>query len=318
MNDLEKLEALRKDIAVSEERRNKLFWLLSPFMLFAIIMVVLNRGTSRFHSYLMLLLVLLLVTIMIFAIYSIRNAPRYDLYKEMYKKLVVYSTLSKTFTNVRYEPNSGIDRDYLASLDMIDMGDIYESEDYVSGNYKNVAFFLSDINIEEEETKTDSKGNEETYYETLFKGQWMVFDFNKSFKSNIQLAEKVFWGGTDRKLFPEKKYKKIKLESSEFNKKFAIFAENEHEAFYVLTPRMMENILSLADKCEAPLFLCFINNQLHIGLNNYRNFFEPPNVKKPLSSETLHSAIGSEIEQITMFIDDLELDNNLFKREVEK
>ena len=73
---------------------------------------------------------------------------------------------------------------------MMDTGDIYSSNDYVEGKYKGILFRQSDVHIQNE--STDSDGN--TTYTTVFRGRWMIFDFNKPFKANVEVAQKNFGG----------------------------------------------------------------------------------------------------------------------------
>ena len=91
-----------------------------------------------------------------------------------------------------------------------------------------------------------------------------------------------------------------------------MWADHEEDAFYLLTPNYMEKIKKLKEKLNAAFALCFIDNKLYIGLNNYKNLFEP-NLKKKIDIDLEEKMIVEEIKIITNFIDDLELDNNLFK-----
>ncbi len=72
------------------------------------------------------------------------------------------------------------------------MGDSFTPNDYISCKYKNINVVASDIHIEEERQSTDSEGNTETYWVTIFLGKWMIFDFDKNFKANIKICEKGF------------------------------------------------------------------------------------------------------------------------------
>lgn len=67
----------------------------------------------------------------------------------------------------------------------------------------------------------------------------MIFDFNKNFKSNVQVISNDF---IKRSLPHIKNNKKVKLEDIEFYKMFKIYSEIEHDAFYILTPHFMEKI----------------------------------------------------------------------------
>ena len=307
---LEELENIRQAL-IKKRNRN----IIINICLIASAILIVVKMLNYYKQSILVLACLMMVLNLFFinAFISVKNSPLFKKYVYLYKRCVVASVLSKVFTDVKYDPDRGIDYDFLANTNMIYMGDRFHSEDYVSGKYKNVSFFMSDIHIEHETTNTDSDGHTTTDYVTIFKGQWMVFDFNKEFKSNIQVAEKVHT--FPPYMFSEIMYQRVEMESVEFNKRFAVFAENDHEAFYILTPKLMEKIIKLSDECSTKLLLCFINNQLHIGLNNYLDLFEPPDIRTPISEQKLSQDILKEIQNIIIFIDELELDNNLFMKE---
>ena len=77
----------------------------------------------------------------------------------------------------------------------------------------------------------------------------------------------------------------------------------------------MEKIKNLARTVSGKLLLCFINNELHIGLYNYKDSFEH-SVYKKIDEEKINDDISKEIKIITNFVDELDLDNSLFRREV--
>lgn len=230
-------------------------------------------------------------------------------YRSMYKDYYVRKSINEVFDDANYEPNKGIEFDTIASTKMLNMGDRFNSSDYVSGKYKDVNFELSDVHIEEMIVVSNGKTTT-TSYATIFRGRWMIFDFNKEFKSNIRVAAKNFFGGRST-LFS--KLQRIKLESEEFNKKFYVFGDNEHDVFYILTPQLMEKIEELSDSIGGRVMLCFINNKLHVAVNNGRDNFEPTSVFSKKSDEEIIGRINSEIRQITIFVDKLDIDTDIFK-----
>ena len=235
------------------------------------------------------------------------------LYTKAYKDYFIKRSLEKIFTDLKYEPDRGISEKVIEDTGMMYMGDRYSSNDYISGKYKNINFIQSDVHIEEEHTTTDSDGNTRTYYVTVFLGRWMIFDFNKEFKANVQVCEKGFENNITRSKI---KYEKVEMESDAFNKKFNIYAQNAHDAFYILTPSLMEKIDNLEKRNKGKILLCFINNQLHVGLYDGKDSFEPSSCFKEINEEEELKRASVDIEQITMFVDELQLDNTLFRREV--
>ena len=234
----------------------------------------------------------------------------YTKFKTKYKEMFVQTSLNDIFDNLIYQPNHGISRDIIANTKMMQMGNRYSSNDYIEADYNNVHFVQSDVCIEEESHDSDCH----SHTVTLFKGRWMLFDFNKEFKANVQVVQKGFKNSKRKRLLGKKEelYKKVEMEDVSFNNDFKVFAQNEHDAFYILTPSMMDKIRKVTNNIEGNLIFCFINNQLHIGIHTGKDSFEP-SMMKQIDPEVEKEKIKNDINVITSFINELSLDTKLFK-----
>lgn len=231
-------------------------------------------------------------------------------FNKEFKNVFVLKSLNNIFTDITYYPEKGFSKNSIKSIGMLDTGDRFDSNDYISGKYKNISFEQSDIEIAEKYIEEDANGNKEEEWETIFMGRLMIFDFNKPFKANIQVASYRF----DAASLPwSKKFSRVVMEDVEFNKMFNVLAESEHEAFYVLTPHFMEKLKELTKKLNCGIMFCFVDNKLHIAVDNYKDSFEY-NVFKPIDEIKIEKEITNDIKLITDFIDELNLDNELFKK----
>lgn len=263
------------------------------------------------------LMAIFIIDLVIIAIVStiIISGPKKS-YVDNFKNYFVKRTLEKIFTDLHYYPNKGIPESVIAGTGMMYTGDRYTTNDFISGKYKNINFMQSDVHIEEEHQTTDSDGHTTTYYVTVFKGRWMIFDFNKTFRANVEVCEKGFSGNQANTLFGKSKYQKVKMESEEFNKKFRVYAQDPHDAFYIITPSLMEKINKLKDANRGKLFLGFCDNQLHVGIHDGSDSFEPGSCFSKINEEEVMNRMSTDVSKITMFVDELELDNDLFRKEV--
>lgn len=234
-------------------------------------------------------------------------------FKKNFKDTFVLTSLNSVFSNLKYDPNKGIDYSVISNTRMMNMGDRFSSNDYISAKYKNINFEQADVHIEERETHTDSDGHTHETWVTLFRGRWMVFDFNKSFKADLQLCQKKFHNARISNWGNELKFKKVKMEDQSFNKEFRIYAQEEHEAFYILTPHLMEKIKNLTSSIKGSLLFCFKDNKLHVGLHNNKDSFEHSIFRK-IDQVKIMESISNDIKLITSFVDELSLDNDLFKK----
>ncbi len=83
----------------------------------------------------------------------------------------------------------------------------------------------------------------------------------------------------------------------------------------ILTPHTMESIKNLKKNIDGTILLCFIDNKLHVGLQNGKDSFEA-SIWKKINEEEINQKLDIEIKEITNFIDELKLDNDLFRKEV--
>lgn len=282
------------------------------FIIWVIIMFLLYKKGINLQAFFFITVFIMAIRMFIKYIFLNKQITEFN---NGFKNKYVLSSLNKIFTDLKYFPDKGLDYGVIANTRMMDMGDRYSSNDYFEGKYKNVNVKQADVHIEEEQQTTDSDGHTTTTWVTIFEGKWMIFDFNKTFTANVQVSQKGFGNSRVNNWGEKNRYKKIEMEDAEFNKMFRIYAQNEHDAFYILTPSLMEKIKNLARTVSGKLLLCFINNELHIGLYNYKDSFEH-SVYKKIDEEKINDDISKEIKIITNFVDELDLDNSLFRREV--
>lgn len=243
---------------------------------------------------------------------SIVNGKDIETFNKNYKNIFVLKALKNNFDDIVYSPDKGFAERYVDEVGMLDTGDRYHSNDFISGAYKGIKFEQADVHIEEKHEEKDEDGRTRTVWETLFRGRLMVFDFNKRFKANIQVSSRYF----DAESLPwGKKFTRVKMEDLEFNKNFCVYAQSEHEAFYILTPHFMEKLKEVTNKLNCGVMFCFVDNRLHIAIDNNEDSFEC-NVFKVINEQEIEANIIKDIKVITDFVDELSLDNDLFRKEV--
>ena len=304
---LEQIENARI-IAVKKQNKCYLITGIIGLCIFGFMLFLLgaNGPMAFFQSIMFALVPSVILGVIITALFSSKEVKAFN---DLYKKNIVEATFKEVFTDVNFDVDKGIDYAVIANTGMMDMGDDFTSNDYVTGKYKDISFASSDVNITE--THTDSDGN--SYTVTLFSGQWYIFDFNKTFKANVQVKDTRFHNARTYRRKGESKYQKVELEDIDFNKKFTCFAQEPLDAFYIMTPRMMEKLKHTKEKMKHSLLFCFIDNRLHVGVSTGKDLYEP-NLRKPVNLEAARAVALSELQPIIDFVDELELDNDLFKK----
>ena len=222
-------------------------------------------------------------------------------------KSEVLTGLVNTFVdNGHFDPHSGLSRSQVYSTEFIKQADRFHTEDYLSGSMDGVKFVSSDVKLEERHVEHTKNGTR-TYYETYFQGRIFIFEFNKDFDGYLQVLER---GRPTR----NRNYKKVKLESVAYNKKFKTYSTSEHSAFYVLTPHFMEALMNFEKNNRGNISFSFIDTKLHIGINNFKDTFELRIFRK--LDQTVFDEFKRELLVIQDVIKELKLNNNIFKKGV--
>ena len=230
-------------------------------------------------------------------------------YKKLYNAVIVRNSLERYFEIEEFNSDYGIPKQLIESTNMIRTGNNYKTDDFISGKYKDIFFMQSDVLMEDRASITE---HIKTKPITYFKGRWMVFEFNKRFKCDLMVFEKAFMiTGKKHSIALDSSIEKIEFEDSRFNEHFRSYTNNQTEAFYVMTPHMMEAIEQLRENTHGALLLCFKNNMLHVGVNSGKWAFEPP-IFSPVDVSSVGEEIDSDIKLITQFVDELKLSDKVY------
>lgn len=218
-------------------------------------------------------------------------------YRENYKRLVVQHVLDNFFDNPVYLPETGFTPEefQLARLIRWRKDFCYRAEDMVRASYKGVEFKQSDIKI----THTEGSGkNRRTV--TDVDGRLTRFQCPKDIKKRILIVKHA--GG---RATLEWKLNKVSLEDVDFNRQFDVYAEDEHSAFYLLTPHFMEHIKKLYST-DKNLYISYDGTFLYVLRSGKGGVFEPNLKQFSVGGEV--EKIEAEIQEILDLIDILDVD----------
>lgn len=298
MSNLEKIEQKRLEAVkkVNKERTKG-----SIILIIGIILMIIGAISS-----LPVLIVIGLIVIFVGAYFLIKGQKYVSTFNDTVKTEIINELLHDEFENVNYLPHESIDVMDIVKTDTVKKPDRYNGEDYVSGIYKGVKFYTSDVNLLERIETTDGQGHRVVTYQSYFKGRWIVYKFPRTFQEGLKVIE-------SRNGFNKRGFEKIETESIEFNKKFTIYATSKEYAFYQITSSMIEKMLELEKLHRGQILYCFMNNELHIGINDNKDYLEI-SYKKPVTEEAL-SPIIADIEVIPAIINEFRLDSSKFKND---
>lgn len=218
-------------------------------------------------------------------------------FKKLYKNTFLVGMLEEYFTDVDCQWKTGFDRDFVEELGIIEKGNRFHCEDYIKATYKGVHFEQSDVQIVRESSSGKNK-KEITY----FSGRMFEFNFPKTDYKSLMVFSKKFphmGAGT------EPHYEDVQLESQSFNKKFLVRAANPHDAFYVLTPQVMECLEKILDKFDN-VAVHYIEGKLYVAINMGIQSFDADMSRKVIYEKEIEK-IRCDIEVICDIINALKL-----------
>lgn len=199
-----------------------------------------------------------------------------------FKEKYVLSTIQDTnlYQNLSYSKFQGFSYDNIRNAAVINCGEskYFSSEDMLSGEYKNVRFCFSDV-----ETKKITIRNQKRCLETIFCGQVIRLDYidNKKISDGyLQIFQKKYLSD----LRGWKAEHKIQVEDTLFNQKFDIYSEDEHNAFYILTPSMLEKVTEFSNTVENQVAISFHGKTMFVAINGFASAFDA-NINEPVAEQ---------------------------------
>lgn len=196
----------------------------------------------------------------------------YDAFNLYFKQHYVLPLIEQSgyFENLSYSPHNGFSYDEIRDSAVVATGDpkYFHSEDFLSGSYQGIGFLYGDV-----ETKHIVRSGKKREVRTIFEGQIMrfsSFDDNKRSFGHLQIFENAFLSN----LKGWTAQNKIQTEDEVFNNRFQIYSADSLNAFYILTPRMMEQITKFADEIGEQICITFTGSMMYVAIHRTRSMFD--------------------------------------------
>lgn len=291
---------------LNRERKKVLpaFCIFYFFLVLGILFFVIVPTGPRFLLYSIIFFVI--SALVYFAWYS----PNRKKYVANYKESIVQTLFREQFDHVNYLPGKGFSKNFIKETGFMMLGNRYSSEDMVLAQYKNIPFTRCDVTIQDHRSNGKS-----SYTVTYFQGRWITLKCNKQFSTDVQIIQKGFsYSDRKRKSFlfrSEDRRHKVEFENEAFNSKFECYCQTDQDAFYLITPQIMEKLMQYSLVADGKLMLGFRNNIIHLAINSNKDALEP-HIWGALTYQNDILPVKKEINIITDFINLLSLDRTIF------
>ena len=198
--------------------------------------------------------------------YLIPGYAAFSNYRVRFKHEVAAEVFKIVCPTASYAPLEGIAEAVFDEPGLFNTRGGFKSDDRVRGRIGQTPFEAADV------SRSYSTGGKNSRTVVVFRGLFFHLDFNKTLRG-VTLVDPDAANGTS--IGDRSGLTRVTLENPAFDAKFAVYASDEVEARYILTPAMMERILALQSRTEKNVHLAFKGNRAYLGVNYGRPLFEP-------------------------------------------
>ncbi|WP_297963218.1 DUF3137 domain-containing protein [uncultured Campylobacter sp.] len=224
-------------------------------------------------------------------------------YKELYLKPYIEGL------GFSYKMGALFQEKEVRQSEIFDGFDRFRADDLVCANVDGVDFMFCDIRLEKD-IGTGIPFIFKNNYATFFEGPFFMANFNKKICSDVF----VFSNTT---LPPsELRYKllggrEIPIDNANFNQNFTIYANDAMTVMYVLTPALMEKILSLKQLVKSNISLSFKQNKIYIAIARGADSFEP-SLDQPILNARIAKDIKADLDAMLQIVKILRLNEKIW------
>jgi uncharacterized protein YebE (UPF0316 family) len=291
---------LYPSLKVLEEERKKIKKKLltqATFLLLFVIIAILYIVST--HAAIELIFFIVTLSIIIASFIYKHTIKEYAI---DFKSTIIEPLIKEIESSFQYYPYRYIDPiHFQRSQFSTEDPDKISGNDLVKGDVDGVPIMFSDLHAEKEHK--DSKGR--TSWTTLFQGLFIVTEFPKKFHGDTTIlpdtAQNIFgdYLGNILQNSNFSRNKLVKMDNPEFEKKFVVYASDQIEARYILSPAFMQRVLLFEKRTKQAIYISFHQNKMYLGIAYNKDMFEPSVFRSLLEYkiameyiDTLHLTIG--------------------------
>ena len=220
-----------------------------------------------------------------------------DSFTFKFKRKVIRSIIESC--GLTYHPGGFVENDYLYMIYDFDI-DKYSGNDLIFGQIEGVRVKFSDV--EAISIKEDWQGHKT--HRVLFAGLLFVADFPKRLKGVTQICS-----GTDD--FKDYGGKRARMDDAEFERYFRVYATDQIEARYALTPSLMESLKLLKMRFHRPINIVLTGDKICMAIRTGRDNFEP-DLRRPLVGKGANRFYKDEIGGFLRIVEELRLNRKIW------
>lgn len=240
-------------------------------------------------------------------------------YNRDFKERIISRIIQFVDPNLQYRQGGYIPESVFISSQMfLANPDRYSGEDLVWGQIGQTAIQFSEVRADECVETTNSKGEREEDWKPIFHGVFFIADFNKHFQGVTVVVPDMgsAFGRVGRWVQSLAYYgagKLTQLEDPVFERRFEVYASNDIEARYLLSPKLMARIVDFGNRTGHQISLSFVNANLHVAIRHSKNLFEPRLYRTVLDEEMAREYL-EDLLLVVGIVEDLDLNTRIWSK----
>ncbi len=275
-----------------------------PLGLLFLVVSVISGGGKPVYKY-----IILAVIVYLFCVFLVgkRTEKMQRKLKQFVGEAVVKKIIAEQITISQYEPNGCFDKDFLQKSGVLPGYTKRYISDYIKGVYKGKQIAYCDIKLE---------AQSDDGMITVFNGFVISLALGKPLgNKRVRIWERGSKAVDFINNMFEKAYRAIgikfeehavTLESLDFNNRFEVRTTDDELAFYILTPRFMENIINADRLAEGRTNICFESDRVNISVSNGHDAFEiGGNLQNKKQLEEYRQQMRRDLNKALLIVDEI-------------
>jgi len=284
---------LRPKLEAIDDRRRQVRWLIVKSLLLVLPPILflvagdLLDGVLPFHSNAVTVVAgfLWLAAGIVFALvkYLLPGIAAYANYRSRFKQDIIPEIFRVVCPTATYDPLQGIAQEIFDAPGLFSTRGTFTCDDRVRGRIGLTPVEASEVG----RAYTTGSGKHSRTY-VVFRGLFFHLDFTQRL-SGVTLVDpekaQSFQIGDRADLTL------VTFDHPAFEKEFRVYTSNESETRALLTPAMMEALLTLRRQAGKPVFLAFKDRRAYVAVHYDRTLFEP-GIAQSTSKEAVREIAG--------------------------
>jgi hypothetical protein len=145
----------------------------------------------------------------------------------------------------------------------------------------------------------------------VFKGLFFVADFNKDFQGKTFVSSNNFSSKVQNAV--QLRGQVVQLEDTRFSKFFTVCSNDQVEARYILSTRLMERLITFQKKANRKIQIAFVDSLIYIAIAYEEDLFEPKLFSSMLDLAPLKEYFET-LQLMLSIVDELNLNQRIWTK----